>query len=452
MKVLFTTYPEKTHLLTMVPLAWALRTAGHEVRFAVQPHFTDAVTQAGLTAVPVGDKRDLWDIMLEDPTWISTGLSGIPIPYDAAEWRPSEVTWSYLYDGYERHVRRWHQVSNDPMIPDLVAFARSWQPDLVLWEPTTYAGALAAEACGAAHARLLFSIDTFGVTREHFVRLGAGQPGSAGQPDGARRDGAGQPDGADPLAEWLGPCAREYGVEFGEHLVTGQFTIELLPESLRLRADGLRYVPMRYLPYGGVSTVPQWLWARPERPRVALTLGLSMFEHGGGYAMDLQDVLNTVSVLDIELVVTVADVVRKHLRRIPDNVRLLDYVPLAALAPTCSAIIHHAGFGTLATSTLAGVPQAMVTFDSDGPALARRVAAQGAGIAVHVLQATGAVLRDRVERLLEEPRFAAAANRLRAEMLAMPSPNDVVAELEALTTKHRRPTTQHPRVPAGTAA
>jgi len=422
MRVLFTTYPEKTHFLTMVPLAWALRTAGHEVRFAVQPQFVDTVTQAGLTAVPVGDDRDLWQLMSEDPTWIATGLSGIPIPYDAAEWRPSEVTWSYLHDGYERHVKRWHKVSNVPMIADLVAFARHWRPDLVIWEPTTYAGALAAEACGAAHARLLFSIDTFGVTREHFVRLGGA-------------------DGADPLADWLGPYARKYGVEFGEQLVTGQFTIELLPASLRLRADGLRYLPLRYLPYGGPAVVPRWLWEPPTRPRVALTLGLSMFEHGGGYALDLQEVLDTVSTLDIELVVTVADVVREHLGAVPDNVRLLEYVPLEALAATCSAVIHHAGFGTLATSTLAGVPQVMVTFDSDGPALARRVAAQGAGQAVHVVQATGGTFRDRLERLLGEPRFRAAAGRLRAEMLAMPSPHDLVGELEDRVLQHRRPPT-----------
>ncbi len=35
MRVLFTCYAEKTHFLAMAPLAWALRTAGHEVGVAV---------------------------------------------------------------------------------------------------------------------------------------------------------------------------------------------------------------------------------------------------------------------------------------------------------------------------------------------------------------------------------------------------------------------------------
>ena len=48
MRVLFATYPERTHFLAMVPLAWALRTAGHEVRVASQPTFTDVITRAVL--------------------------------------------------------------------------------------------------------------------------------------------------------------------------------------------------------------------------------------------------------------------------------------------------------------------------------------------------------------------------------------------------------------------
>ena len=37
MRILFASIAEKTHFLGMVPLAWALQTAGHEVRVASQP-------------------------------------------------------------------------------------------------------------------------------------------------------------------------------------------------------------------------------------------------------------------------------------------------------------------------------------------------------------------------------------------------------------------------------
>ena len=415
MRVLFTTYPEKTHFLAMVPLAWALRTAGHEVRFAVQPSFVDVVTQAGLTAVPVGSNRDLWQVMSRDLTWITSGLGGMPVPYDTVEWRPQDVTWRYLQDGYNVHVGRWHKMSNVPMLADLVAFARHWQPDLVIWEPTTYAGAIAANVCGAAHARLLFSVDSFGVTRDHFRRLRDEQPAG---------------DRADPLGEWLGGYAGKYGIEFSEDLVTGQFSISLLPPSLRMDAD-LTYLPLRYVPYGGPAVVPKWLWEKPERPRIGLTMGLSTADHGAGYAINLQDLLDELAGLDIELVATVAEAAQHKLARIPDNARLVSYVPLHALVPTCAAVIHHAGFGTLATTALHAIPQLLVPWDGDGPTLARRVVAQGAGLAVHTNQATGAVIRDRVQRLLGEPSFGERATSLHEEMMAMPSPNELAAQLAA---------------------
>ncbi|MFF2750047.1 hypothetical protein ACFVVA_31480 [Kitasatospora sp. NPDC058048] len=47
----------------------------------------------------------------------------------------------------------------DRMIDDLVAFARDWRPDLAVWDTMTFAGPVAARACGAAHARLMFGLD-----------------------------------------------------------------------------------------------------------------------------------------------------------------------------------------------------------------------------------------------------------------------------------------------------
>ena len=90
MRVLFTTYSQRTHLFSMVPMAWALRTAGHDVRFACQPKFAQEVTQAGLTAVPVGRGDTSWHRLAE----VHPDLSepGLPAPYDTAVMQPSR--WS----------------------------------------------------------------------------------------------------------------------------------------------------------------------------------------------------------------------------------------------------------------------------------------------------------------------------------------------------------------------
>jgi glycosyltransferase (activator-dependent family) len=421
MRVLFTTYPEKTHFMLMAPLAWALRTAGHEVLVAVQPKFVDEVTQAGLTAVPLGSDRDLWQIMARFPGWLNDSGVGWPAPYDAVERRPEDITWDDLVAGYQHQIRRWHKASNVPMMADLVEFAGHWRPDVVIWEPTTYAGAVAAQACGAAHGRMLVGADVFGIARDHFLRLRGERPAE---------------DAADPMADWLGSYARRYGFEFTEDLITGQFTIDVLPPSLQMHASG-RYVPLRYTPYGGPAVVPKWLWAPPQRPRVALTMGLSVIDHEASYPVSLPDLLDQVSDLDIELVATVTEADQRKLDRVPDNARLVPYVPLHALLPTCSAAIHHAGVGTLATTALYGVPQLSLPWDVDQPALAGKVAAQQAGLAIHSTKATGEAVRENLLRLLHEPAFGEGAARLREEMLAQPTPNQVVGVLEELRAEFR---------------
>jgi glycosyltransferase (activator-dependent family) len=419
-KVLLTTYPEKTHFLAMVPLAWALRTAGHEVRVASAPKFAGVITEAGLTAVPVGSNRDLWQLMAGDTDWLAVGMNGLPLPYDTADWPDEQVTWKYLKFGYDLHVPRWHKMSNVPLIGDLVAFARSWQPDLVIWEPSTYAGAIAAEASGAAHARLLFSLDTFGVTRQRYLDLNSVRPVG---------------EQADPLSDWLRPYADRYGFDYTEDLITGQFTISVMPPSLQLTAD-LDYVPMQYVPYGGAVAVPKWLQSPPARPRVAMTMGISTADVTGD-TINLPDLFESLADLDVEVVATLSRRVQEYLAKVPDNIRVVPFAPLDDLLPTCDAVVHHGGIGTLLTTARHGRPHLIVTWNADGPALAQRVAAQGAGLAVNLSQASGGLIRDRLLRLLEQPSYTVDARRLQDEVRSMPTPNQVAGDLVKLTAERR---------------
>ncbi|WFE36476.1 activator-dependent family glycosyltransferase [Micromonospora sp. WMMD975] len=425
MRVLFVTYAERTHFLAMAPLAWALRTAGHEVRFASQPAFVDEITQAGLTAVPVGRYRDPARALELTPGWQTAGRAGLPRPYDVAQRHPDDVSWPYLRDEFARQVKDWHKYENVPMIPDLVAFARAWRPDLVIWEPTTYAGPIAAKACGARHGRVMFSLDIYGVTRDHYRRLRAQQPPH---------------DRGDALAEWLDAYARHHGGEFTEDMITGEFTIDQFPRSLRMEAD-LTYLPMRYVPYGGPAVVPQWLRAAPRRPRVAITMGLVATERFDGYAVNLQDILDSLADLEIEVVATVAEAEQRRLARIPDNARLVPFVPLHALVPTCAAVIHHGGFGTLSTTALHAVPQLVLPLHFDEPALAEGLARQGCAIHLPAERATGPAVREALLRLLGEPAFADGAHRMREQMRALPTPNEMARRLAAMTADRRPVTT-----------
>ncbi|HEY0807140.1 MAG TPA: activator-dependent family glycosyltransferase [Pseudonocardiaceae bacterium] len=420
MRVLFATNPEKTVFMYMVPLAWALRTDGHEVLFASQPCFTDEITQAGLTAVPVGRSLDLRRVM-EFGGDADLQRAGIVPPYDAFD-DPAKATWDYVKPAMAEAQVDWHQFDNFPMIAGLAEFARHWKPDLVIWDPLTLAGPIAAKACGAAHARLLFGIDVYGGFRQLYRRLNAEQPAE---------------EQADPLAEWLAAYGRKYGYEYTEDMTTGNFTIDQFPRSLQVEAEDLDYVRMQYIPYGGPAVVPKWLQSPPTRRRVALTLGLSATEVYSGYNVPIADILEALSDVDIEVVGTIAETERAKLGRVPDNARLVPYAPLHALVPTCSAIIHHAGAATLATAARHPIPHLSLHYHYDQPILARLLREQGAGLEIHTNKVTGDNVRESVLRLLNEPRFGERAAALRDEMFALPSPNKLVGRLEELATKYR---------------
>jgi UDP:flavonoid glycosyltransferase YjiC (YdhE family) len=342
--------------------------------------------------------------------------------FDFAEDRPERLTWEYVSKGYGDAVPWWFRLVNDPMLDDLVRFCRAWRPDLVLWEPVTYSGAVAATVSGAVHARVMWSVDLFTRMRRHFLRL---RPAA---------------DPADPLADWLDGRARRYGVGFEETMTTGHFTVDTVPDRLRLDPAfdldlGLDYLPMRYVPYNGTAVVEPWLREPPHRPRVCLTLGVHSTEHRGGYAVPPRELLDALGNLDVEVVATLP--AESTVEGLPDNVRVVSFAPLDALLPTCSAVIHHGSNGTFLTTVVHGVPQLVVPFYFQGGPLARYAQASGAGLTIPAGEVTGVAVRAAVLRLLDEPSFVAGSARLRAENAALPSPHDLVATIGQRVEKYR---------------
>jgi glycosyltransferase (activator-dependent family) len=414
MKVMFTCLPEKSHLYGQVPLAWALKAAGHEVLMPNSPGFTDAVTRTGLVAAPVGGDNTLY--------------SKLPA---AREYQDMEVTnWSRLAQGeadwptlrscYELSVPLGYALYNDPVMEDLLALAESWQPDLVVRDPLSYAGALAARVTGALHVRMLWSADVYGRTRSNYVELMRQAPES---------------ERVDPLSDWMNGWGRPYGVVCDEELLQGQYTIDSLPPSLRLPST-LRQLPMRYQPYNGTTVVWDWLRQAPKRPRICLSLGNMNTEAFGGDYVSIPIVLDALSDLDIEVVAAVLPGQRAELGPVPANARIVDDVALDTLLPSCSAVIHHGGWGTFCTAMVHAVPQlVMSTYIADQELRGRSLEREGAGFFVHHSEVNAAQVRTQVLRLLNDPQYAASARRVRDEVAAMPNAHETVPVLERLVAE-----------------
>ncbi|NRQ31670.1 activator-dependent family glycosyltransferase [Nonomuraea sp. NN258] len=416
MKVLLATYAERAHFLGMVPLAWALQNAGHEVRVASQPELTDVITATGLTAVPVGKNHILHQLSKRPEAWGEKP----PPAFDFAELRPEKLTWEYLGNGYgEQFVPWWCRVVNDPMIRELTEFALSWRPDLVVWEAVTYAGPIAAKACGAAHVRVLWSLDLFARLRAAYLDLVRERPGER----------------HDALAGWIEARGARFGVRFSEDMAAGQATVDCMPASIRLAGTGQRYLPMRYRPYNGRAVVQDWMWTPPERPRVCLTLGTSATERLTGYSVSVQELLDALADLDVELVATIPEKEQAGLREVPDNARIVPFVPLNALLPSCSAVVNHGGAGTFLTSLVHGVPQLVVPYMFDDGLRAERLAELGAGLVREGALVSAASVRADLVRLLTDDSFGRAAAGLQEEAAAMATPRQLVAELERLVAE-----------------
>ncbi|MBW4721839.1 activator-dependent family glycosyltransferase [Saccharothrix obliqua] len=415
MRVLFATYAENTHYQSLVPLAWALRTAGHEVRVATQPALVDTVTRSGLTAVPVGEDHRFMELLATkefDWEW------GARVAH-ALKSGGQDMDYDGLLRLFDEATNDVGKVLNDPMVDDLVDFARAWQPDLVLWENFTLAGAVAARVTGAAHVRVLWGVDAQTRLYQRFREL------LEQQPEERRRD---------PMRDWLTEVLERHGSTFDEAVLTGQWTVDQAPRSMRLSL-GLPTIPVRYVPYNGPATVPDWLRRQPERPRVCITPSMSMRQMLGHDPVPVS-ALEVFADLDVEVVAALA-VGDDERVSVPDNVRVVDFVPMHAILPTCSAIAHLGGVGVASTAALNGVPQlTLVSPDLwEVEVRADMVRDLGAGLSLPLPELTPELLRDNVLRLVEEPGFRTAAEKLRQEVLAEPSPNDVVPELERLAAR-----------------
>ncbi|APU21342.1 activator-dependent family glycosyltransferase [Actinoalloteichus sp. GBA129-24] len=426
LRVLFVTGPWNSHLYQMVPLAWALRSAGHEVRVASEPEFTDSITEAGLTAVPVGPDETLQErlhrirgenapkMAAAVPPFLTDSLFALGeggrtgLPWDELSWFLGTVVVPGMW------------IVNDELVEDLVTYCRFWKPDLVLCDVIAHAGAVAADAVGAAHARMVCWNDLFLRIRHDFLRAQEQQPAD---------------ERLDPVREWYAGWARKYGRDFSEEVVTGQFAVNILPEQWRLEPHE-RTLSMSYVPYNGRSVVPSWLNEAPRVSRVLMTFGISKapwIDILGMSVAQVQEALDSMADLDIELILTLSDEERDQLVRVPDNTRVVEFVPMNVLLPSCSVVIHHGGAGCFNGAMVHGVPQLIVESSVDAVAKRTVLRETGAGLSIAMDELTGPRVRECVTRMLEEDGFLRGAERLQRQALDLPTPVALVSELERIT-------------------
>jgi MGT family glycosyltransferase len=176
---------------------------------------------------------------------------------------------------------------------------------------------------------------------------------------------------------------------------------------------------------------PAWAgeWTPPPGDEPLVLVGMS------STFMDHADVLRRVSAalgkLPVRGLVTTGPSIRPDEIDAPPNVTVVERAPHSEVLRHASAVVTHAGHGTVIKALAAGVPVVAMPLGRDQLDNAARVAHHGAGLRLKPKAKPEEVARA-VRRVLDEPSFAASAERLAAAIAAETTEDRAVAELEAL--------------------
>ena len=397
MRVLFTPLHARSHFYHQIPLIWAFRAAGHEVRVASPSALTEATVGVGLPAVEVGNSYDV--------------MGGMRHMRDARKVSPQEVA---AMSQEERNLLRDEQYAHmvelaSAIASDLLPFAERWRPDLMVTDPIVFAAPLVAAALDIPLVRKIWGPDII-----------YGQP-LQGQPfDGTERDA--WPTGLCELFD-------RYGVEVRNDYALR--TVDPWPAGLEQSGRSDIRVHERYIPYNGAGVVPDWALEPAKRPRVCVTWGTSNNILSGDPDL-VRRVVRALAPLDVELVVAVAPADRAKLDELPGSVRVVENLPIHLLLPNCAAIVNQGGAGSVLTAAHAGVPQVLIPETADTPVNSASFSAGGSATVLDAATVDDDTLVSAVMTAVTDEGMRQAAARIRDEIASMPAPSEVVRTLEDL--------------------
>jgi MGT family glycosyltransferase len=183
------------------------------------------------------------------------------------------------------------------------------------------------------------------------------------------------------------------------------------------------------------------LWAQPwsspwpanhPDPLVVVSLSTSFQQQGAL----LQRVMDALGGMQVRALVTLGPTLRQESFHAPENVVIGSSAPHGQVFPHASAVVTHAGHGTVMRALANGLPLVCIPMGRDQHDVAARVVARGAGLRLSQ-KASIPALRRAIQRVLDEPGFHAQARHL-ARAIAEETYRPLAAEaLEELATLGR---------------
>jgi MGT family glycosyltransferase len=190
------------------------------------------------------------------------------------------------------------------------------------------------------------------------------------------------------------------------------------------------------------ASAPPWESPWPpvdDRPLVVVGLSTTHQAHDSL----LERIVAGLATLPVRALVTTGGATLRSTP--PANVHVARFVPHSRVLPQATAVVTHAGLGTVHAALAHGVPLVCLPIGRDQPDNAARVEWHGAGLRLSPKSAP-AVIRAAIERVLREPAFAASAQRLAAAFAEERAAERAPSALEAVTghAASTRPTAPRP--------
>jgi len=384
MRILATSTPGLGHLTCLLPLASALRDAGHDVLFVTAAESCDLVAGFGFSVRAGGmspaDRRAVLsprqpEVMAQPPRARRGLLFSIMFAEAAAPAMRVELA---------------------PVIDE-------FRPDVVIHETGELAAAPLARARDIPSVTVAFS----GTLPDwsHQMVLASLAPLWAD--------------------EGLAPPTFED--------VCGDLYLHPFPPSFDQAPSAKVVRPMRPSPVWGTSDVaPAWLEPLgADRPLVYLTSGTEPAAAQAPWAAALE----ALGDLDVDALATIGRHVDPATLAIPTNVRVEQFVPQQFVLDRATVIMSHAGAGSLLGAAAAGVPQLLNPIWADQWENADAASASGAAITCELDRRSASDIGAALQQLLHDAAFRDAALRVAGEIAAMPAPLDHLATIEALADR-----------------
>lgn len=386
MRVMFSASPGVGHIFPMVSLAWALRSAGHEVLLATAGEMA-ATAKTGIPTVDVSPGLDVAQVFQRSANDVGSLMED------------TSRAWTALTredpDDNERDqaklVGRMFGAVAEEMIEGTVAAADGWKPDLIVYSAMQGAAEVAAAELGVPAVM-------HGISPAHALMAGPFR---------------------EVLHDTMVETYRSRDISIPDMRVR---SIDIAPPCLGEPTP--HAWPMRAVPFNGGGVIPHWLLNEPDRPCVAVTLGTVLPAFSG--LESLSRIFDAARQIDADFLLAIGqNVDTAALGNLPDNVHPCGWISFGTLTQRCSAAIHHGGSGTMFAAMDSGVPQLVLPQGADQFVNASIAHEAGIGMRADPNEVDSVLIKG----LLSDDVMRSGAVSTAREMRSMPSPVDVAADL-----------------------